>query len=225
MKISTTLIDGVESTLSSDADWRSALGELLRREKAHMKASDELAAVRRQLPWIKLSKDYKFEGPDGSMSFSTLFNGRRQLIVYHHMLKPNDSSPCSGCSMVADQIPHLEHLHQRDTSLVFVSSAPYVEISQFADRMGWTFPWYSTIDNFNADFDITTGFGVNVFYRGDEGDIYRTYFTTDRAVETLGTIWTFLDLTPMGRQESWERSPKGTTQTAPFGWWRLHDEY
>lgn len=90
--------------------------------------------------------------------------------------------------------------------------------------MGWSLPWYETADSFNADFDVTDGFGVNIFYRSG-ADVYRTYFTTDRAAETLGTIWSFLDLTPLGRQETWEDSPAGTPQTAPYQWWRLHDEY
>lgn len=126
--------------------------------------------------------------------------------------------------MVGDQIPHLAHLHQRDTSLVFVSRAPSAEIEAFKERIGWTMPWFSTMDSFNADFDVTTGFGLNVFIR-DGSDIYRTYFTTGRGVETLGTIWTLLDLTPLGRQETWEDAPEGTPQTPPYEWWRLHDEY
>ena len=94
----------------------------------------------------------------------------------------------------------------------------------FKDRMGWTIPWYSTVDDFGTDFDVSDGFGFNVFYRSG-ANIYRTYFTTGRAAEALGTIWTLLDLTPLGRQETWEDSPEGTPQTPPYAWWRLHDEY
>ena len=126
--------------------------------------------------------------------------------------------------MVADQIPHLAHLHARDTSLVFVSKAPFAEIEALKARMGWTLPWVETVDNFNADHDVTGGFGLNVFYR-DGQDIYRTYFTTGRGLETLGTVWTLLDLTPLGRQENWEDAPEGTPQTKPYHWWRRHDEY
>lgn len=90
--------------------------------------------------------------------------------------------------------------------------------------MGWTFPWISTSDEFNADFGVTTGFGLNVFIRAGT-DIHRTHFTTGRGVETLGTVWTLLDLTPCGRQEGWEGSPPGTLRSEPYLWWRLHDEY
>jgi predicted dithiol-disulfide oxidoreductase (DUF899 family) len=168
--------------------------------------------------------NYRFKGPYGAAALADLFDGRRQLITYHHMLKPADSSPCEGCCMVADQIPHLAHLHARDTTLAFVSKAPVAEIEALKARMGWTLPWYETMDNFNADHGVTSGFGLNVFYR-DGDDIYRTYFTTGRGLETLGTVWTLLDLTPLGRQEVWEEAPAGTPQSEPYRWWRRHDEY
>ena len=126
--------------------------------------------------------------------------------------------------MVGDQMPHPAHLHARDTSLVFVSRAPFAQIEAFRTRMGWDFPWFETVDNFNSDFDVTNGFGLNVFYKQGD-DVYRTYFTTGRGVESLGTPWTLLDLTPLGRQESWEQSPPGVPQSAPYQWWKLHDEY
>lgn len=221
----TEKIDAIERRIASPQSWRRVREALLAKEKAHMRAGDRLAAERRRLPWLKVKKDYVFEGPGPSgEALANLFDGRRQLVVYHHMLRPADPAPCSGCGMVGDQIPHLAHLHQRDTTLVFVSRAPIAEIEGFRARMGWSLPWYETADSFNADFDVTDGFGVNIFYRSG-ADVYRTYFTTDRAAETLGTIWSFLDLTPLGRQETWEDSPAGTPQTAPYQWWRLHDEY
>jgi predicted dithiol-disulfide oxidoreductase (DUF899 family) len=185
---------------------------------------DRLAAERRRTPWLRVEKSYAFSGPAGRASLVDLFDGRRQLIVYHHMLKPADPDPCSGCGMVGDQIPHLSHLRQRDTSLVFVSRAPIAEIEAFRKRMGWSIPWFETADDFNSDFDVTDGFGLNVFYRSADS-VYRTYITSGRGVETLGTTWTLLDLTPLGRQEIWEDSPAGTPQTKPYDWWRLHDEY
>ena len=217
-------IGGVARQIVSEQEWHSAQQAMIAKEKALTRAHDELAAVRRGQPWMKVEKTYKFTGRLGEARLGGLFDNRHQLVVYHHMLKPADPSPCPGCAMVGDQIPHLTHLHQRDTSLVFVSRAPIDEIEAFRERMGWSIPWYSTAPDFNADFGVTTGFGLNVFYKEGE-DIYRTYFTTGRGVETLGTVWTFLDLTPLGRQESWERSPEGTPQTAPYGWWHLHDEY
>lgn len=212
------------NVIVSRAEWLAARAKLLEEEKALTRAQDRLAAKRRRLPWERVEKIYRFEGPRGPAGLGALFEGRRQLIIYHHMLKPADPAPCSGCCMVADQIPHLAHRHARDTTLAFVSRASVAEIEALKRRMGWSMPWFSTTDGFNADFGVTEGFGLNVFYRHG-GDIYRTYFTTGRGVETLGTVWTLLDLTPLGRQESWEDSPPGTPQTAPYGWWRLHDEY
>jgi predicted dithiol-disulfide oxidoreductase (DUF899 family) len=217
-------IDGSKRRIASREEWQAAREEILTKEKDLTRAHDRLAAVRRRAPWMKIEKDYLFEGPSGPARLVDLFDGRSQLIVYHHMLKPVDPDPCSGCGMVGDQIPHLAHIRVRNTSLVFVSRAPIGEIEAFRKRMGWAVPWFSTTDSFNPDFDVTDGFGLNVFYR-DGGDVYRTYFTTGRGVETLGTVWTLLDLTPLGRQEAWEDSPEGTPQTRPYTWWRLHDEY
>lgn len=204
--------------------WRGEHQSFLRREKQMTQALDELAAARRRLPATSVEKDYEFHGPNGTTDLCGLFDGRSQLIVYHHMLKPDDAAPCAGCGMVGDQIPHLAHLHARDTSLVFVSRAPIAEIEVFRKRMGWQMPWFETKDSFNVDFDVTDGFGLNVFLR-EGGDCYRTYFITGRGVEKLGTAWTFLDLTPLGRQETWEDSPDGIPQTEPYQWWKLHDEY
>ncbi len=218
------VIAGVERHVASSEEFQRALGEVRAREKELTHAHDRLAADRRRGPWQKVARDYAFMGPKGSVSLADLFEGRRQLITYHHMLRPADPSPCSGCGMVGDQMPHLSHLHQRTTTLAFVSRAPLAEIEAFKTRMGWQMPWYETTDSFNPDFDVKTGFGLNVFYREGQ-DVYRTYFTTGRGVETLGTTWTLLDLTPLGRQEKWEESPAGTPQTPPYEWWRLHDEY
>ncbi len=208
----------------SRQEWTAAREVLLAKEKELTQAHDRLAAERRRQPWEKVEKDYVFVTPSGKSGLAGLFDGRRQLIVYHHMLKPADPNPCSGCGMVGDQIPHLAHLHARDTSLVFVSRAPLHEIEAFQARMGWQMPWVETTDDFGADFDVPKYFGVNVFIR-DGSDIFRTYFTKGRGVETLGTAWTLLDLTPLGRQETWEDAPAGTPQEAAHEGLRLHDEY
>ncbi|WP_319520238.1 DUF899 domain-containing protein [uncultured Martelella sp.] len=220
----TKAISGIARRTVSPDVWRNELVDLRNAEKGLTRAQDRLAARRRRMPWTKVDGDYVFTGPEGTGTLADLFDGRRQLIVYHHMLKPADPSPCEGCCMVADQIPHLSHLHARNTALVFVSKAPIGEIEAFRKRMGWSMPWYETRDSFNADFDVSSGFGLNVFYR-DGADIYRTYYTTGRGVETLGTVWTLLDLTPLGRQEDWEDAPEGTPQTRPYRWWRRHDAY
>ncbi|WKD49674.1 DUF899 domain-containing protein [Microbulbifer spongiae] len=218
-------ISGVARRIVSLKAWQEDLREIRKAEKELTLAHDRVAAKRRHSAWMKVDRNYDFAGPEGSATLADLFDGRAQLIVYHHMLKPSDPSPCVGCCMVADQLPHLSHLHARDTSLVFVSKAPTVEIEAFQKRMGWSIPWFETKDSFNPDFDVSpTGFGLNIFYR-DGDDIYRTYFTKGRGLETLGTVWTFLDLTPLGRQENWENAPSGTQQSKPYHWWRRHNEY
>ena len=217
----------------SEADWKAAHEELLAKEKEATRARDALAAERRRQPMVRIDKDYVFEGPEGKASLLDLFAGRRQLILYHFMFAPDvDGWPeagCEGCSMVVDNVGHLAHLHARDTSFVLVSRAPVAPIEAYRERMGWTIPWFSSSDSdFNVDFGVTTDrgetFGLSVFLR-DGDDVYRTYFTSGRGVEALGSIWTFLDLTPLGRQEDWEDSPEGYPQTSRYEWWRRHDEY
>lgn len=208
----------------SPAEWQAAHEALLVKEKEATRARDALAAERRRLPMVRFDKDYLFDGPDGHVNLLDLFDGRRQLIVYHFMFDTG-SAPCEGCSFFVDNVGHLAHLHARDTSFVLLSRATLAEIDTFKQRMGWGVPWYSTLgDRFNADCGITTGFGLSVFLR-DGDSVYRTYFTSGRGVEALGSVWTFLDLTPLGRQETWEDSPEGWPQTPPYEWWRLHDEY
>lgn len=208
----------------SEAEWQTAHAALVAKEKAHTRASDALAAERRRMPMVAVTKVYRFAGASGEQQLIDLFQGRRQLIVYHHMLKPADPEPCPGCCMFTDMVGHLAHLNARDTTFVLVSKAPINEINLFKKRMGWDIPWYSTSDSFNNDFGVTDGHGLNIFLQ-DAGSIYHTYYTTGRGVEHLGAVWTFLDLTPLGRQEAWEDSPVGWPQTAPYEWWKLHDEY
>lgn len=124
---------------------------------------------------------------------------------------------------------HLAHLHARDTSLALIARAPWPKLADFKQRMGWDIPWYSSYgSDFNYDFGRTTDngemFGTSVFLREND-KIYRTYFTERRAVEALGTTWSYLDLTPFGRQELWEDLPEGVPQSAPYQWWRHHDKY
>lgn len=154
---------------------------------------------------------------------------RRQLIVYHFMFAPNWEEGCDGCSWVVDAMSHPAHLHARDTSLVLISRAPLEKLERYKVRMGWDLPWYSSFGgDFNFDFGASTNqgerHGASVLLR--EGDnVYRTYFTGARGVEYLGSHWTYLDLTPYGRQETWEDSPEGWPQTEPYAWNRRHDDY
>jgi predicted dithiol-disulfide oxidoreductase (DUF899 family) len=217
----------------SPDEWQVADQELLAKEKKATRAADALAAERRRQPMVRIDKDYAFEGVDGKASLLDLFDARRQLILYHFMFAPGvdgwPSAGCPGCSMFVDQVGLLDHFHARDTSFALVSRAPLAAIDAYKQRMGWEVPWFSSINNdFNVDFGVASekgeNFGLSVFLRDGES-IFRTYFTSGRGVEALGSVWTFLDLTPLGRQEPWEDSPAGWPQTPPFAWWRRHDEY
>lgn len=213
-------------TVVSEREWQEALDAFRIKEKAHTRARDQLNAERRRLPVTEITKPYRFQGPEGEVGLLDLFEGRRQLIVYHFMFA---ESPCTGCSMMVDNMGHPAHIRARDTSLALVSLAPYSKLSAFKERMGWELPWYSSEDSdFNRDFGATREngemFGVSVLIREGE-NIYRSYFTTLRGVEYVGTNFSYLDLTPMGRQEIWEDSPEWVPQTPPYQWWKKHDEY
>lgn len=204
--------------------WRRERDQLLVDEKLHTRAGDRLAARRRRLPMVEFDASSRFEGAAGETTLLELFEGRTQLIAYHAMLDPG-ADPCAGCSMFTDQLPERAHLHARDTTLVLTSRAPQVEIAALKERMGWTVPWFTVLDeDFNRAAGIEGSFGLSVFVR--DGDrVFRTYDTAGRATEPLGSVWTLLDLTPLGRQERWEDSPAGRPQDPPYQWWRLHDDY
>ncbi len=208
----------------SEGDWEAAIAAHREDEKQLTRAKDQLAAERRRLPRLRVSQNYRFRSASGELNLRTLFEGRQQLIIYHHMLKPADPAPCSGCAMFADSLPDLSHLHARDTSLAMVSEAPIDEIADFKERMGWAMPWVESLGTFNADMGIRGGFGINVFLL-DGSEVYRTYATNGRGVEDLGSVWGLLDITAFGRQEHWQEATQGTPQSEPYQWWRLHDEY
>ena len=212
----------------SAEEWSKVREQLLVKEKVLTRQLDALAAERRRLPMVRIEKNYTFDGPHGQVSLLDLFDGRRQLIVYHFMFAPG-GTPCTGCSSFADNIGHLAHLRARNTSLVLVSRAPLTEIQPYKQRMGWTVPWVSSYrSDFNDDFRVTTqdgeSFGLSAFLR-DGAAVYRTYFTTARGADRLRIDFNLLDLTPLGRQEEWEDSPEGWPQSPPYVWWRKHDEY
>lgn len=213
----------------SHTEWQTALDALRIKEKEQMRRQDVLNAERRRLPRVKIDKDYTFVGANGDATLLDLFEGRQQLIIYNFMYGPDAQAPCTGCSMMVDNMGHISHLHARNTALVLVARSPYEKLAAFKKRMGWNIPWYSSYQSdFNKDFGATTDdgemFGVNVFIR-DGNNIYRTYHTSKRGAEYLGSIFTYLDLTPMGRQELWEDSPADVPQTPPYQWWHKHDEY
>ena len=202
--------------------WEAARQQMLVKEKALTRARDALAAERRRMPWMPVEKAYEFEGPNGKVSLLDLFEGRRQLIVYRAFFEPGGVR--LGCSLGADQIAHLAHLNARDTTLAYVSRAPYADIARLKARMGWKMPWYIITDSFDADFGVDEWHGHNVFFRDGER-VFRTYFINSRGDEAMGTTWSYLDITPLGRQEVWEDSPEGYPQTPPYKWWNWHDNY
>jgi predicted dithiol-disulfide oxidoreductase (DUF899 family) len=217
-------------TIVSPQEWKAAREELLVEEKKLTRARDALAAKRRRMPRMAVEKDYRFEGPNGPASLLDLFDERRQLVVYRFFYDPGmDGYPergCGGCSFLADQVAHLAHLNARDTTLAFASRAPQPEIKGLKERMGWEqIPWYTITDGFDADFGVVEWHGTNAFFRDDDNRIFRTYFIDSRGDEAMGSTWSYLDITALGRQEEWEDSPEGYPQTPPYQWWNFHDEY
>jgi predicted dithiol-disulfide oxidoreductase (DUF899 family) len=208
--------------------WVAAREQLLVKEKALTRARDALAAERRRMPWVAVEKGYVFEGPNGKASLLDLFEGRRQLIVYRAFFEPGvfgwPEHACRGCSLGADQVAHLAHLNARDTTLAYASRAPQADIARLKARMGWTMPWCTITDSFDADFGVDEWHGHNAFIRDGE-HVFRTYFINNRGDEAMGSTWSYLDMTALGRQETWEDAPEGYPQSRPYKWWNWHDCY
>src|SRR5262249_25122629 len=218
--------NGLRPAVVSRAEWLVARKRLLEKEKEFTRQRDALSAERRKLPMVKLEKEYTFEGPEGPGSLLDLFEGRRQLIVYHFMFDPNWDEGCKSCSHFADNFTEiLVHLAARDTSFAVISRAPIEKITAFQRRMGWTFPWFSSLDSdFNYDFHVTlderarsTEYnyanaiellergeiwemgelpGLSVFYR-DCDEVFHTYSTYQRGLDLLLNTYNYLDLTPL----------------------------
>ena len=221
----------------SQQKWEAANRRILAKEKAQMKESDVLASERRRQPIMRVEREYEFDGTGGRATLLDLFEGRPQLFVYNFMFGPNQEAGCDGCSMVVDQLTHPAHLHARDTSFVLVSRAPVQKLERYRKRMGWEVPWYSWGGGaYGVDLGLSPPepkvgeyqdgemFCLNAYFRDGE-QIYRTYFTSWRGLEVMGPVWSYLDRSLLGRQETWEDSPEGWPQTAPYEWWRRHDEY
>jgi predicted dithiol-disulfide oxidoreductase (DUF899 family) len=227
----------------SQEEWLALRQDLLAREKQLTRERDAVDAARRALPWVRVEKDYVFDGPNGRETLADLFAGRSQLVVQHFMLAPGWSEGCVGCSFKSDHIdgalPHLEH---HDVSFVSVSRAPLAEIEAFKKRMGWRFRWVSSYgSDFNYDFhvsftdaeiaarqvyynykiqpfEIEERSGDSVFYKDESGQIFHTYSTFGRGDEMLDTAYMYLDLTPKGRNET---GPHGNL----MDWVKHHDRY
>jgi predicted dithiol-disulfide oxidoreductase (DUF899 family) len=166
----------------SRADWLASRFELLAKEKELTRDRDRLNAARRRLPMVHVDKPYTFNGPDGHVSLLDLFEGRQQLVMHHFMFGPDWDQPCASCSSAADGIGNLRQLHVRNTTLVAVSHAPYAKLAEFGDRMGWTFPWYSSHgSDFNYDFHTTLDNRIAPVM---------LHFRTEADLAIAGTPWT-----------------------------------
>src|ERR1700677_1279460 len=217
IEMSTNMME--KQKVVSKEEWLAARNNLLVKEKQFTRERDALAAERRRMPWRAGEKRYESDGPQGKASLLDLFEGRRQLIVYRAFFEPGVSGwpdhACRGCSFGADQVGHLAHLNARDTTLAYASRAPQPDIARLKARMEWKMPWYTITDNFDKDFSVDEWHGTNAFIR--DGDrVFRTYFINNRGDEAMGTIWSYLDITALGRQENWEDSPEGYPQTPPY---------
>jgi predicted dithiol-disulfide oxidoreductase (DUF899 family) len=233
----------------SPNDWMEARKQLLAQEKEFTRLRDQLSRQRQELPWVKVEKDYVFDGPAGKTTLAELFEGRSQLVVYHFMFAPDWEEGCPSCSFWADNFNAIAiHLNHRDVTMIAISRAPSEKLEAFRRRMGWNFKWFSSGNNeFNYDYHVSftpeelkgeveynyakrvqsywTGSdegssdlpGVSVFYKDEEGNIYHTYSTYTRGIDTLNTAYNYLDLVPKGRDEAeldW-----------PMAWLRYHDKY
>ena len=232
----------VNHKIVSNEEWVEARKALLAKEKALTHQRDELSRQRRELPWVKVEKNYVFDGPKGKETLADLFDGRSQLIVYHFMFGPGWKEGCPSCSFVGDHIDGmLIHLAHRDVSFSAISRAPYDQIQAFQKRMGWRFHWVSSFANdFNRDYRVSFtkeeqakgkvyyNYGLNefpseeapgasVFYKGKTGAIFHTYSAYARGLDGLLGTYTLLDLVPKGRDE------EGLAFT--MSWVRHHDKY
>jgi predicted dithiol-disulfide oxidoreductase (DUF899 family) len=223
----------------SEAEWLEARRAHLTKEKEFTRLRDQLAHERRELPWVKVEKDYVFDAPEGKVTLADLFGGKGQLIVQHFMFGPDWNEGCPSCSFWADNFNGIDvHLAHRDTAFVLVSRGPIDKLEAYRKRMGWNLRWVSSLHNdFNFDFAVsfpaeekakTYNFntqtpygqetpGLSAFRRDDDGTIYRTYSTYARGLDVLNGTYHLLDMTSKGRDED----------GLPFSmaWVRRHDKY
>jgi predicted dithiol-disulfide oxidoreductase (DUF899 family) len=227
-------------TVVSRKDWLAARKELLTKEKKFTRLRDQLSQERRQLPWVKVDKDYVFDGPQGKETLSELFDGRSQLIVYHFMFGPDWDAGCKHCSFWVDNFDKIiVHLNHRDVTMVAASRAPYGKLAAYKKRMGWNFKWVSSGDtDFNFDYHVSftpeeeakkKAFfnykvqdpgssdreGASVFYKDPKGKVFHTYSTYARGIDMVNVAYHYLDLVPKGRDEG---------KSGP-SWLCRHDEY
>lgn len=226
----------------SEQEWLDARRKFLQEEKEFTRLRDKLSQHRRELPWVKVDKNYEFDGSDGKQSLSDLFEGRSQLIVYHFMYGPEWQEGCPSCSYLADNFNGIDiHLKHRDANLIAISRAPLAVLQAYQQRMGWDFKWVSSIaSDFNYDYHVSftaeemekgemfynynvaqfpadEAPGISVFYQNREGDIFHTYSCYARGLDILIGAYNFIDLLPKGRDED--------ELEFTMAWLRRHDQY
>ena len=222
--------------------WLEARKAHLAREKELTRLRDQLSEERRELPWVKIDKEYRFEGPDGEVSLAELFENKSQLIVYHFMFDPEWDEGCKSCSFLADHYdPAIVHLNQRDVSMVTISRAPLAKLEAYRKRMDWNFKWLSSVgSDFNQDYHVSfsadeqeqgqvyynfkngpyfssEGPGISVFYKDEHGDIYHTYSGYARGLDMFIGAYHLLDIVPKGRDEA--------NLSYTMEWLQRHDQY
>jgi predicted dithiol-disulfide oxidoreductase (DUF899 family) len=232
--------------IATTDEWLEARKALLASEKELTRHYDAVNAKRRRLPMVKLAKEYQFDGPSGKQSLADLFDGRRQLIVYHFMFDPEWDKGCPGCTGFIDALGDLSMLAERDTTFVVISRAPLARLEAYKLQRGWDIKWSSSFgSDFNYDFHVTLdesvvpilynyktkadllaenpeaeiegeAHGLSVFFNQD-GSVYHTYSTFARGCENLTNSYALLDVTPYGRQEDFEDSPAGWPQKPTYG--------
>ena len=236
-----TKIDLNKHKVVSPEEWLEARKKLLSQEKEFTHLRDKLSRQRRELPWVKVEKEYVFEGPNGKETLADLFEGRSQLVIYHFMFAPEWEEGCPSCSFWADNFNGIViHLNHRDVTFGAISRAPIEKLKAFKKRMGWTFKWVSSENNeFNYDYHVSFPAGVpkeqldynysklpvdssdmpgvSVFYKDGKGNIFHTYSTYSRGIDVFNTAYNYLDLVPKGRDEDeFEFS---------MDWLQYHDRY
>ncbi|MDH3442907.1 MAG: DUF899 domain-containing protein [Deltaproteobacteria bacterium] len=226
----------------SKEEWLVARKEHLAKEKEFTRLRDQLSQERREIPWVKVEKEYFFDGPNGKESLSKLFAGRSQLIVYHFMYGPDWEEGCPSCSFWADNFNGIViHLNHRDVNLVAVSKAPLDKLEAYKKRMGWSFKWVSSFgSDFNRDYHVSftpdemqkakmfynfrvgkfpsdEAPGISVFYKNEQGEVFHTYSCYARGLDMLNGAYHYMDLVPKGRDEG----------ALPYSmaWLRRHDQY
>ncbi len=222
--------------------WAEARKQLLAKEKEFTRLRDQLSQARRDLPWVRVTKQYIFDGPAGEQTLAQIFDGRTQLVVYHFMFGPDWEAGCKSCSFWADNFNGIvPHLNQRDVTFVAISRAPLPKLQAFAKRLGWSFKWLSSFRNdFNYDYNVSfkpeelaggTAIhnyavntmnmsdlaGISVFAKDADGSVFHTYSCYARGLDMLNTAYNYLDLVPKGRDEA------GLPHN--MAWVRLRDQY